>query len=191
MTARDPRRVEDVGEVEAVERQEQVFPGRRASRIGPRLRWMRGRRRPASMPRGPSMPGRRAIPAGRAPVVGPTRVARAMRGRRGRRRGVTRTATGREDARVRALLSVANRDGISAFARDLLALGVEIFATDGTREHLAADGVEVALGHRPDPRARPRRRPGQDVPSRPSTPASSPAATSRAARGARRARASA
>jgi len=45
---------------------------------------------------------------------------------------------------VRALLSVANRDGISAFARDLQALGVELFATDGTREHLAADGIEVA-----------------------------------------------
>jgi phosphoribosylaminoimidazolecarboxamide formyltransferase / IMP cyclohydrolase len=46
-------------------------------------------------------------------------------------------------ARVRALLSVANRDGISGLARDLLGLGVEIFATDGTREHLARDGVEV------------------------------------------------
>lgn len=44
---------------------------------------------------------------------------------------------------MRALLSVANRDGISAFARELLALGVEIHATDGTREHLAADGIEV------------------------------------------------
>jgi phosphoribosylaminoimidazolecarboxamide formyltransferase / IMP cyclohydrolase len=44
---------------------------------------------------------------------------------------------------VRALLSVANRDGISAFARDLLALGAEIYATEGTREHLAADGIEV------------------------------------------------
>jgi phosphoribosylaminoimidazolecarboxamide formyltransferase / IMP cyclohydrolase len=44
---------------------------------------------------------------------------------------------------VRALLSVANRDGITALARDLQSLGVEIFATDGTREHLAADGVEV------------------------------------------------
>jgi len=39
---------------------------------------------------------------------------------------------------------VASRDGISAFARDLQALGVELFATDGTRDHLAADGVEVA-----------------------------------------------
>ena len=44
---------------------------------------------------------------------------------------------------MRALLSVANRDGISGLARDLLGLGVEIFATDGTREHLAGDGVEV------------------------------------------------
>jgi phosphoribosylaminoimidazolecarboxamide formyltransferase/IMP cyclohydrolase len=44
---------------------------------------------------------------------------------------------------VRALLSVANRDGIAAFARDLLAAGVEVFATDGTREFLAAEGVEV------------------------------------------------
>ena len=46
--------------------------------------------------------------------------------------------------RLRALLSVATRDGISPFARDLQSLGVEIFATDGTREHLAADGIQVA-----------------------------------------------
>ena len=44
---------------------------------------------------------------------------------------------------MRALLSVANRDGISILARDLRALDVEVFATDGTREQLAADGVEV------------------------------------------------
>jgi phosphoribosylaminoimidazolecarboxamide formyltransferase / IMP cyclohydrolase len=44
---------------------------------------------------------------------------------------------------VRALLSVANREGIVPFARDLLALGVEVIATDGTREALAAEGVEV------------------------------------------------
>jgi phosphoribosylaminoimidazolecarboxamide formyltransferase/IMP cyclohydrolase len=44
---------------------------------------------------------------------------------------------------VRALLSVANRDGISAFARELLPFGVELYATDGTREHLAADGIEA------------------------------------------------
>jgi phosphoribosylaminoimidazolecarboxamide formyltransferase / IMP cyclohydrolase len=45
---------------------------------------------------------------------------------------------------LRALLSVANRDGISALAREFAALGVEMFATDGTREYLAADGIEVA-----------------------------------------------
>ena len=45
---------------------------------------------------------------------------------------------------MRALLSVANRDGISELARELMSLGVEMYATDGTREHLAADGIEVA-----------------------------------------------
>ena len=45
---------------------------------------------------------------------------------------------------MRALLSVANRDGLSAFARDLQSLGIELVATDGTREHLAADGIEAA-----------------------------------------------
>ncbi len=44
---------------------------------------------------------------------------------------------------MRALVSVASRDGISTFARELLGLGVEIFATDGTRDYLAEDGVEV------------------------------------------------
>jgi phosphoribosylaminoimidazolecarboxamide formyltransferase / IMP cyclohydrolase len=44
---------------------------------------------------------------------------------------------------VRALLSVANREGIGQLARDLLALGVETYATDGTREALAAEGIEV------------------------------------------------
>jgi phosphoribosylaminoimidazolecarboxamide formyltransferase / IMP cyclohydrolase len=44
---------------------------------------------------------------------------------------------------VRALLSVANREGIGPFARDLLSLGAEVFATDGTREFLAHEGVEV------------------------------------------------
>jgi phosphoribosylaminoimidazolecarboxamide formyltransferase/IMP cyclohydrolase len=41
------------------------------------------------------------------------------------------------------LLSVANREGIVPFARDLLALGVEVVATDGTRQALAAEGVVV------------------------------------------------
>ncbi len=45
---------------------------------------------------------------------------------------------------MRALLSVASREGISGFARDLQQLGVELFATDGTLEHLAADGIEAA-----------------------------------------------
>ena len=44
---------------------------------------------------------------------------------------------------MRALLSVATRDGVSTFARGLQSLGVDIFATDGTREHLAQDGIEV------------------------------------------------
>lgn len=44
---------------------------------------------------------------------------------------------------MRALLSVADRTGIATLARDLLALGVEIVATDGTREALAADGIVV------------------------------------------------
>jgi len=45
---------------------------------------------------------------------------------------------------LRALLSVATRDGITAFARGLQDLGVELIATDGTREHLAQDGIEAA-----------------------------------------------
>jgi phosphoribosylaminoimidazolecarboxamide formyltransferase/IMP cyclohydrolase len=45
---------------------------------------------------------------------------------------------------LRALLSVATRDGITAFARGLQSLGVELYATDGTREHLAQDGLEAA-----------------------------------------------
>ena len=44
---------------------------------------------------------------------------------------------------MRALLSVADRSGIVAFARDLRALDVEIVATDGTRDALAAEGIEV------------------------------------------------
>ncbi|HEX5451982.1 MAG TPA: bifunctional phosphoribosylaminoimidazolecarboxamide formyltransferase/IMP cyclohydrolase, partial [Candidatus Limnocylindrales bacterium] len=44
---------------------------------------------------------------------------------------------------MRALLSVADRKGLAEFARSLLGLGVELFATEGTRESLAADGIEV------------------------------------------------
>ena len=45
---------------------------------------------------------------------------------------------------MRALLSVSNREGIVEFARGLLEAGVECYATDGTRDHLAEHGVEVA-----------------------------------------------
>ena len=44
---------------------------------------------------------------------------------------------------MRALLSVANREGIAALARDLRDLEVEIYATDGTRDYLASEGVDV------------------------------------------------
>jgi len=44
---------------------------------------------------------------------------------------------------VRALLSVANREGIADLARDLRSLDVDVVATDGTRDHLAGEGVEV------------------------------------------------
>ncbi len=44
---------------------------------------------------------------------------------------------------MRALLSVANRQGVSELTRELQALGVEMYATDGTRDHLAADGIDV------------------------------------------------
>ncbi len=42
---------------------------------------------------------------------------------------------------MRALLSVATRDGLVAFARGLQSLDVELYATDGTRDHLAQDGI--------------------------------------------------
>jgi phosphoribosylaminoimidazolecarboxamide formyltransferase/IMP cyclohydrolase len=48
-----------------------------------------------------------------------------------------------QEETVRALLSVANRDGIADLARELIALGVQTYATDGTRAVLAEEGVEV------------------------------------------------
>src|SRR5688572_23252870 len=48
-----------------------------------------------------------------------------------------------QEETVRALLSVANRDGIVELARELIALDVQAYATDGTRAVLAAEGVEV------------------------------------------------
>ena len=44
---------------------------------------------------------------------------------------------------MRALLSVANRDGIAELARELRSLDIDVVATDGTREHLAGEGIEV------------------------------------------------
>jgi len=44
---------------------------------------------------------------------------------------------------LRALLSVSDREGIIELARGLADAGVECFATDGTRAHLADDGIEV------------------------------------------------
>jgi len=44
---------------------------------------------------------------------------------------------------MRALLSVADRAGIADLTRELLDLGVEVVATDGTREALAAQGLTV------------------------------------------------
>jgi phosphoribosylaminoimidazolecarboxamide formyltransferase / IMP cyclohydrolase len=44
---------------------------------------------------------------------------------------------------VRALLSVADRAGVAAFARELRSLEVEIVATDGTRDYLASEGIDV------------------------------------------------
>jgi len=44
---------------------------------------------------------------------------------------------------LRALLSVSNREGIVELARGLTEAGIECFATDGTRAHLAEAGIEV------------------------------------------------
>src|SRR5215213_9890273 len=109
---------------------------RSAAGVRRRVRRLAPPRRPGrSMPRQPlysaagRVRGRTGLPAGHTRLPGPAPSPLESDG------GVPG---------VRALVSVANRDGISSFARDLLSLGVEVFATDGTREHLAADGVEVA-----------------------------------------------
>src|SRR5687768_3794432 len=44
--------------------------------------------------------------------------------------------------RLRALLSVSDRDGIIELARSLIDAGTECFATDGTRAHLTEAGIE-------------------------------------------------
>ena len=44
---------------------------------------------------------------------------------------------------MRAILSVSDREGIVELAKGLTEAGVECYATDGTRAHLAEAGVEV------------------------------------------------
>src|SRR3990172_687692 len=43
----------------------------------------------------------------------------------------------------RALISVSNKTGITEFARELSALGVEIVSTGGTARTLKAEGIRV------------------------------------------------
>ena len=44
---------------------------------------------------------------------------------------------------MRALLSVSDREGIVELARGLKEAGIECDATDGTRQHLGENGIEV------------------------------------------------
>jgi phosphoribosylaminoimidazolecarboxamide formyltransferase/IMP cyclohydrolase len=44
---------------------------------------------------------------------------------------------------TRALISVSDKVGVAAFAKGLVASGVEIYSTGGTRTHLAQEGVPV------------------------------------------------
>ncbi len=44
----------------------------------------------------------------------------------------------------RAIISVSDKTGLAEFARELSALGVELFSTGGTRQFLADRGLEVA-----------------------------------------------
>ena len=44
---------------------------------------------------------------------------------------------------MRAILSVSDREGIVELAKGLAEAGVDCYATDGTRSHLAKAGVEV------------------------------------------------
>ena len=43
----------------------------------------------------------------------------------------------------RAIISVSDKIGLSAFAKGLVASGVEIYSTGGTRKHLASEGIPV------------------------------------------------
>ena len=44
----------------------------------------------------------------------------------------------------RALISVSDKMGLAGFARGLVAAGVQIFSTGGTRKHLESEGIPVA-----------------------------------------------
>ena len=145
---------EEVREVCGVERHEEVFPGRQSSRSDPSLRASGEVRRAAEY----------------ATDGGYTRPEYAMPG------GYTRPQTSRrlrppsargwEDCRLRALLSVANRDGIAGFARDLLDARRRDLRH---RRHPRAPRRRRHRGRlrlRADRRPAARRRPGQDVPPR-------------------------
>ena len=43
----------------------------------------------------------------------------------------------------RALISVSNKTGLTEFAQALIAAGVELFSTGGTRRHLEEAGIAV------------------------------------------------
>jgi phosphoribosylaminoimidazolecarboxamide formyltransferase / IMP cyclohydrolase len=43
----------------------------------------------------------------------------------------------------RALISVSDKMGLAGFARGLIAVGVQIFSTGGTRKHLESEGIPV------------------------------------------------
>ena len=129
---RDPRRMEQVREVVLVERTRTGSPRERASRSDLVCRCAFGG--------SGSMPCQAVYSAG-ACGAGATVC---------RRRAVHSAALStrpRGDGRMpgcEPCCRSRTETGSSSLARDLLDLGVEIFATDGTREYLAGDGVEVA-----------------------------------------------
>ncbi|MFY7876360.1 MAG: bifunctional phosphoribosylaminoimidazolecarboxamide formyltransferase/IMP cyclohydrolase, partial [Pirellula sp.] len=43
----------------------------------------------------------------------------------------------------RALISVSDKQGLVEFANALVSLGVEIYSTGGTRNHLVQNGIEA------------------------------------------------
>ena len=137
---RDPGRVEQVGEVVAVEGREQVVPGREGHGC---LAAGGGFGRPeyamadAILGRSASARAGRAVGDGteRSPGCEPC----------------CQSPTGRASPRSPAICE---------------RLGVEMFATDGTREHLAGEGIEVASVTDLINGRTTRRRPGQDLPSR-------------------------